>query len=155
MTAQYKATLPTQFDIYYRTAVGNWRYWATSPAFPASASWAKASWTTPAVPAGATAVSAGLAAGSDGTISTSGYSVTPVTSHRAEVMLGILVFALVSIALIARGYVRYNRYTRAQAAGAAPAARQARGAAHPASQPAAAPVSGPTAELINAGRRRP
>ena len=50
VAAQYKATLPTHFDVYYRTEGGSWQYWATSPAFPASASWAKASWSTPAVP---------------------------------------------------------------------------------------------------------
>ena len=122
VTAQYKATLPTQFDLYYRTAVGSWQYWTTSPAFPASGSWAKASWTTPAVPAGATALSAGLAAESDGTLSTSGYSLTPSTSYRWAVMLGLLVFGLAAIGLITRGYVRYNRYMRAQAAAAPQAA---------------------------------
>jgi peptidoglycan/xylan/chitin deacetylase (PgdA/CDA1 family) len=139
VAARYKATLPTQFDLYYRTAVGSWQYWTTSPAFPASAFWAKASWTTPAVPAGATALSAGLAAESDGMISTSGYSVTPVTSYRPEVMLGLLVFALVSIGLITRGYVRYNRYMRAQAAAAAAPAVTAPPAAPAAGVGSAAP----------------
>ena len=144
VAAQYRATLPTQFDLYYRTAVGGWQYWTTSPAFAASTSWAKASWTTPAVPAGATAVSAGLAAESDGTLSTSGYSLTPARSYRGEVMLGLLIFALVSIGLITRGYVRYHRYMRAQAAEAAPA----RAAAAPA---AGSGAPGPPAS--SAGRQ--
>lgn len=135
VAAQYKATLPTQFDVYYRTAIGSWQYWTTSPAFPASATWTKASWSTPAVPVGATAVSFGLAADSDGMISTTGYSMTPLRNYRMEILLGLAVFVLLCVGLITRGHLRYNRYVRAQAA-AAPAA--AAGTA-----PTAAASSGP------------
>jgi peptidoglycan/xylan/chitin deacetylase (PgdA/CDA1 family) len=158
VAAQYKATLPTQFDVYYRTAIGSWQYWATSPAFPASATWAKASWSTPAVPAGATAVSFGLAADSDGTISTTGYSVTPVRSYRMAIMLGLAVFVLLCAGLITRGYMRYNRYVRAQAAGAvpagaAPAAPAGAAGSGPGQPPSAADRAGSTEEIPAPGGR--
>jgi peptidoglycan/xylan/chitin deacetylase (PgdA/CDA1 family) len=44
---------------YYRNSAGSWVYWAQSPIFPASASWTQRSWKTPALPAGATAISVG------------------------------------------------------------------------------------------------
>jgi hypothetical protein len=60
VTAWYKsATTPTMFA-YYRNSSGVWTYWATSPSFPASATYAQARWTTPAVAAGATNVSVGM-----------------------------------------------------------------------------------------------
>jgi peptidoglycan/xylan/chitin deacetylase (PgdA/CDA1 family) len=122
VTAQYRATLPTQFDLYYRTSAGAWQYWTTSPAFPASSAWAKASWTTPAVPAGATALSFGLAAESNGTVATTGYSLTPVRDYRPLILLGVVAAVLIGAGLITRGHVRYKRYLAAQAAAAAPAA---------------------------------
>jgi len=115
VTAHYRATLPTQFDLYYRTSVGDWRYWTSSPAFPAASSWTRASWTTQAVPAGATAISFGLAAGSNGTVITTGYGLTPVRSYRTLVLLGVAVAVLAGAALITRGHLRYKRYVAAQA----------------------------------------
>ncbi len=128
ISAQYRATLPTQFDVYYRTAVGSWRYWTTSRGFPASSSWTQATWTTPAVPAGATAISFGLAAESDGTISTTGYRLAPVTSYRTWILLGVGVAVLIGAGMITRGHLRYKRYMAAQslarpAAPVAPAAK--------------------------------
>jgi peptidoglycan/xylan/chitin deacetylase (PgdA/CDA1 family) len=160
VAARYKATLPTQFDVYYRTAVGSWQYWTTSPAFPASATWARASWSTPAVPAGATAVSFGLMADSDGTISTTGYSMAPARSYRTDIMLGLAVFVLLSAGLITRGYVRYNRYVRAQAAGAAPAqpspaASASAASSGPGQPPSAADQAGSADREISAPRGHP
>jgi hypothetical protein len=43
----------------------------------ASHGWTKATWNTPAVPAGASAVSFGLALKSDGTVTTTLYSLAP------------------------------------------------------------------------------
>lgn len=141
VSAQYRATLPTQFDIYYRTTVGDWRYWTTSVVFPASPSWTKATWTTPAVPAGVTAISFGLAARSDGTISTTGYRLAPVTSHRTWILLGIGAAVLIGAGMITRGHLRYKKYVSAQAAAARPAAPPGPGASAPAAPGASAPAA--------------
>jgi peptidoglycan/xylan/chitin deacetylase (PgdA/CDA1 family) len=59
-TAWYKSGTTPNFFAYYRNASGVWTYWATSPTFPAAASYTQAKWTTPAVPAGATRISVGM-----------------------------------------------------------------------------------------------
>jgi hypothetical protein len=51
-------------------------YWTQSPAFAASSSWAQAAWTTPAVPAGAVAVSFGVNIAAAGTLTTDDYTMT-------------------------------------------------------------------------------
>jgi hypothetical protein len=66
------------FNAYYRTSAGTWVFWVTSPPMAASQRWTKATWNTPAVPAGASAVSFGLALKSDGTLATTLYSLAPV-----------------------------------------------------------------------------
>ncbi|HWG61196.1 MAG TPA: polysaccharide deacetylase family protein [Streptosporangiaceae bacterium] len=114
----YKSNVPARIEVYYRTAVGNWVYWATSPPMPATTSWSKASWTTPAVPAGATGMSFGLAATSNATIITTAYTMAPAKSHRSEILLGILAVVLIGGALIARGQYRYIKHTRAEEAAA-------------------------------------
>jgi hypothetical protein len=59
---------------FYRDAAGTWRYWETGPAVSASATWAQASFTTAAVPAGATALSFGLALVGAGALTTDDYA---------------------------------------------------------------------------------
>jgi peptidoglycan/xylan/chitin deacetylase (PgdA/CDA1 family) len=60
VSAWYKSAVSPRIFAYYRLN-GAWTYWATSPAFPASAStWAQAAWVSPAVPAGATNLSVGM-----------------------------------------------------------------------------------------------
>ena len=71
----YKSTVPTQFDVYYRTSLGTWTYWTSSPWFVASATYAQANFVTPAIPAGATAVSFGLNLFSNGTLTTDDMSM--------------------------------------------------------------------------------
>lgn len=71
----YKSTAVTQFAVYYRSANGQWNYWTSSPWFAAATAWTQATWTTPAVPAGATAVSFGLNIFSNGTITTDDLSM--------------------------------------------------------------------------------
>jgi peptidoglycan/xylan/chitin deacetylase (PgdA/CDA1 family) len=113
--AWYKSTRPTQFEVYYRTSVGNWVYWVTAPAIPAATSWKQAAWTTPPVPSGATALSFGLTANSDATVTTTGYSIKPAPSHKALILLiGLAVVALAA-GLIIRGQYRYVRNTRDEA----------------------------------------
>jgi hypothetical protein len=72
----YESTQPTRVVVYYQNASGSWTYWTQSPAFAASASWAQAAWTTPAVPAGATALSFGLNLAAAGSLTTASYAMT-------------------------------------------------------------------------------
>jgi hypothetical protein len=61
VTAWYKSPTGPRFMAYYRNSAGTWVYWAQSPQLPVSSTWTQRSWTTPAVPAGATALSVGPA----------------------------------------------------------------------------------------------
>ena len=72
----YQSTQPTRVVVYYQNASGTWTYWTQSPAFAASSSWAQAAWTTPAVPAGATALSSGLNIAAAGSLTTDDYAMT-------------------------------------------------------------------------------
>ena len=74
--AWYQSTQPTRIAVYYQNASGTWTYWTQSPAFAASSSWAHAAWTTPAVPAGATALSFGTNLAAAGSITTDDYTMT-------------------------------------------------------------------------------
>jgi hypothetical protein len=62
----FKATAPVRFVVFARNAAGAWSFWTKSPFFAASSTWTHASWSTPAVPSGVTALSAGLALSSVG-----------------------------------------------------------------------------------------
>ncbi|WP_345038853.1 polysaccharide deacetylase family protein [Arthrobacter methylotrophus] len=75
MSAWYKSTAPTQFELYYRTGLGTWTYWTASPNFVAATAWTQATWTSPAVPAGASAISLGLNLLSNGTLVTDDYGL--------------------------------------------------------------------------------
>jgi peptidoglycan/xylan/chitin deacetylase (PgdA/CDA1 family) len=56
----YKSNVQPRIFAYYRSSSGIWTYWA-SASFPASpSSWSQATWTTPAVPSGATHLSVGM-----------------------------------------------------------------------------------------------
>jgi hypothetical protein len=63
------------FVTFYRDASGVWRYWQTGPSLLASASWTQATFTTLPVPAGATAVSFGLALVGAGNLTTDDYAL--------------------------------------------------------------------------------
>jgi peptidoglycan/xylan/chitin deacetylase (PgdA/CDA1 family) len=75
-TTWYKSTLPDPNPLgsqpiifaYYRNAAGSWVFWAQSPRQPTSSLWRQASWSTPAVPSGATAISVGLGLNTTGTV---------------------------------------------------------------------------------------
>lgn len=79
ISAWYKSTAVTQFALYYRTESGAWYYWTSSPWFAAATDYTQATWTTPAVPAGATGMSFGLNMFHDGTITTDDYSISATT----------------------------------------------------------------------------
>ncbi|WP_434995663.1 polysaccharide deacetylase family protein [Arthrobacter sp. Ld5] len=73
--AWYTSTAPTQFELYYRTGLGTWMYWTSSPKYDAAADWTETSYTTPPVPAGASAISMGLNLTSNGTLVTDDYDL--------------------------------------------------------------------------------
>jgi peptidoglycan/xylan/chitin deacetylase (PgdA/CDA1 family) len=74
----YKSTVPTGIVVYYRSSAGVWTYWKSSATLPAANDWAQASYTTPAIPAGATALSFGLYLNNVGTLVTDDYTMTLV-----------------------------------------------------------------------------
>jgi peptidoglycan/xylan/chitin deacetylase (PgdA/CDA1 family) len=60
---------------YYRDSGGVWRFWQQAPTVTYGSAWTQYSYTTPAVPAGATAVSFGLSLISVGNLTTDDYSL--------------------------------------------------------------------------------
>jgi peptidoglycan/xylan/chitin deacetylase (PgdA/CDA1 family) len=78
--AWYKSTANTQFALYYRTGLGYWVYWTSSPWFGPATTFQKASWTTPALPAGASGISFGLNLFSNGTLVTDDYEMIDTAS---------------------------------------------------------------------------
>ncbi len=79
----YKSTAPTQFAVYYRTSVGTWTYWTSSPWFAATSTYAQAVWTAPPVPSGATGISFGLNLFSNGSLTTDDLSLTQAPAAPA------------------------------------------------------------------------
>ena len=61
--------------VFYRDGSGNWVYWLNSPNFGITSAWKQASYTLPAAPAGATAISFGLAIKKVGTLITDDYAM--------------------------------------------------------------------------------
>ena len=86
LSVWYESTAVSQFALYYRTTFGNWVYWTSSPWFAAASTWTQATFTTPAVPAGANGVSFGLALIANGSLTTDDYSfVLPTTAAKTTV----------------------------------------------------------------------
>jgi len=75
VTAYYKATVQPRVSIYIRTTTGAWRWFAESALLPASATYRQATYTTPALPSDATAISAGVSIFSVGSITTDAYTL--------------------------------------------------------------------------------
>jgi hypothetical protein len=76
----YQATVTTSFVAFVRSTAGSWRYWTTGPAQPAAAGWTLASWTTPALPSDATAISFGLTIGSVGSLTVDDVTMADTTA---------------------------------------------------------------------------
>jgi hypothetical protein len=75
LRAWYTSTASTQFAVYYRNSAGTWVYWTSSPWLAPTTTYSQASFTTPALPAGATAISFGLNLFSNGTLVTDDYAM--------------------------------------------------------------------------------
>jgi hypothetical protein len=83
LKAWYKSTAPTQFEVYVRTGIGTWQYWTASPLLNAASGWTQATWSTPALPSGANAVSFGLNLISNGTLTTDDYEMNDLSAAAA------------------------------------------------------------------------
>ena len=64
----YHADTTPQLFVYLRDAAGVWRWWITTVPFPASAGWNRATFITPVLPLGTTALSFGLGLTNVGTL---------------------------------------------------------------------------------------
>ncbi|MGO9778741.1 MAG: polysaccharide deacetylase family protein [Streptosporangiaceae bacterium] len=143
--AWYRSTTPTEFDLYYRNQIGVWSYWITGAGFPVSATWKHVSWTTPPAPAGATAISFGLAVGHVGQVTTTGYGLTAAPPDHMKTLAFVVIGLLISAPFI--GW----RLWRPRAAGA-PRRSASRPPGGTAGQPGARQTTG-LASHGGAGRR--
>jgi peptidoglycan/xylan/chitin deacetylase (PgdA/CDA1 family) len=124
VAAWYKSSEPVVFNLYYRTQVGTWKFWATSPQMAAARRWTRAQWTSPAVPTGGNGLSFGLALRSDGTVATSTYSLVRGPKPGAQlnvfslVGLGILglAFLLAVVVAVAAAVRRFRHRARGTSA---------------------------------------
>ena len=119
----YQSTIRTQYSVYYRDPAGRWVYWTSSPYFPPSQRWAQASWRTPAVPAGASGLSFGLALAGNGTLTTDGYRFAQAPPGAAQTAARWVLTAegLAGLAALGWGVSRFLR--RRGPAGSGPAGR--------------------------------
>jgi peptidoglycan/xylan/chitin deacetylase (PgdA/CDA1 family) len=111
LTAWYRGTVRTQFSVYYRTPSGRWLYWTSSPFFPASTGWTAATWRTPALPAGGSAVSFGLAVADVGTLTTDDYDIVPTRPAAAPVGRSGGGLSLTTVLLIGGVAIVFGLYT--------------------------------------------
>lgn len=121
LTAWYHGTVATQFSVYYRQPSGRWVYWTSSPFFAPSGTWARATWRTPPLPAGGSAVGFGLAVAQVGTLTTDGYRITPAPPGAAagggvSLSLTAALFAGGALVVAALYFVRPRRRQIALAA---------------------------------------
>ena len=70
----YASSQPVSLTVFRHSATG-WSYWGDLSGFPASAEWAQATATTPAVPAGTDQIAFGLSLAASGTLVTDDYSL--------------------------------------------------------------------------------
>jgi peptidoglycan/xylan/chitin deacetylase (PgdA/CDA1 family) len=82
VTAFYKANVPPRFTAYYRSASGVWTYLSESPSLPASTTYRQATYTTPAIPSGATHVSIGLTIYAVGTITMDQFTLVDIDATQ-------------------------------------------------------------------------
>jgi hypothetical protein len=69
-----------KMSFYYRSATGVWTFWDNGPALTATDTWAQTLVTTPAVPAGATNISFGVALAGIGNLTVDDFSLVDTTS---------------------------------------------------------------------------
>ena len=76
ISAWYKTNAQARFVAYYRTSSGGWVWWTQQTTnLPTSSSYAQATWTLPAVPAGATAISVAMSIRSVGFVTVDDFAL--------------------------------------------------------------------------------
>ncbi len=83
LTGWYKSTAQPKWAVYYRDQNGGWNSFTASASLPASASWSLSSFTTPPLPAGATALNFGLALVSTGSLTSDDFAVADAALSAA------------------------------------------------------------------------
>ncbi|MDE8667811.1 DUF1929 domain-containing protein [Pseudarthrobacter sp. H3Y2-7] len=74
---QYKSTVATNaIPLFTATSTGGWQYWTTLSTLPAAGSWTQVTAPVPAIPAGTTRLSFGMAAVGNGTVMSTGWTLT-------------------------------------------------------------------------------
>ncbi len=82
--AWYKSTTQAVPVLFYRDSGGTWQYWRDGPLLPAAANWAQFAFFAGPVPAGAQALSFGVALDSVGTLTTDDYSLRKILDAAAD-----------------------------------------------------------------------
>jgi hypothetical protein len=75
VTAHYKATTQPRVSIYVRNASGAWGWFAESALLPTSSTYVQATYTTPPLPTGTTAISIGVSIFAVGSLTTDAYTL--------------------------------------------------------------------------------
>lgn len=75
LETSYTSTAPVRFSVAYRLERGIWAYWTSSEFFQPAGEFTRATWTTPPIPDGATAISFGLALEEAGTVVTDDFAM--------------------------------------------------------------------------------
>ncbi len=118
----YRSTVVTQFSVYYRTPAGRWRYWASSPFYPATRHWADATWTTPPLPSGGRGLSFGLTLASEGSLLTDEYRIRATPRSVTRGILDVITLVLLGgggVAAVTRALRRRRSAGRLSQSGAA------------------------------------
>ncbi|HEY2193844.1 MAG TPA: polysaccharide deacetylase family protein [Actinomycetospora sp.] len=132
LAAQYRSTVPTQFEVYRRTSTGSWVYWTSSPWVAPAPAWQPVTWDTPPPPPDTEGVAAGLVVGAVGWVQSAAYVQGPVPPPPAPPLispglrglleLGAAVAAvlglLAALAGLTHHFLRRRRRGRAGRAGA-------------------------------------
>jgi large repetitive protein len=80
LSAWVKGTAASRLTAFYRDASGTWITWANGPIAAATAGYTQLSWTTPAVPAGATHLSFGVSLSAAGSITVDDHAIASDTT---------------------------------------------------------------------------
>lgn len=86
-TGWYQTSGKTQVVAYYRTSGGGWVYWTQGPVLAKASDWVSTTWTTPAAPAEARAISVGLSLRSSGTLTSDDFSLRDTDATPPAVTL--------------------------------------------------------------------
>ena len=115
VTNWYKSSIQPRLVAYYRNTNGGWQFWMQAPrAELGSSSWALATWTTPPVPADATALSIGMSIRAVGFLTVDDFGLadsdqTPPTATLTTPTEGTAVSGTVALSATATDNVAVER----------------------------------------------